>query len=309
MTGILATTPDLMMVLGHVGITEDMRRFGRNMHNTEQGISRWNAIHPRLGRAAMLHAEQDAASHPFTYEYEPKPIEKLPDDAIFLMSGGLDSFASWRLLGQPRAVYFAIGHKAQEKELAQIEKIQEEFGGEIIIDRTLDLSNEEMSNGYIPYRNLYFLMMASKYSSNIVLSQIAEWAPDKNRGFYRQASKLLGKITTGSFQALDKRDIRVITPFSRYTKSQLIDRYVGEFGSAKDLVDYTTSCYSGTDIACGRCTSCASRHLAMSNNKVEEPYEETPNYDNFKKKVSVRDFKMSNVPMYIKRWLEMRGAR
>lgn len=305
---LAATVPDTMMVLGHIGVTESMRRFGRNMHNTEQGVSRWNAIHPKLGKAAAAHAHQDEITHPFTYDYGYPEIEKIPEDSIFLMSAGLDSFASWQLLGRPKSVYFAIGHKAQEREIAQIEKIKQDFGADITIDRSLQLSDEEMANGYIPFRNLYFLMLASKYSNNVVLSQIAEWAPDKNQKFYKEASKLLGNITTGKFQQLDTRKLKVYTPFRKYTKSQLVDQYVHEF-SADDLKKYTVSCYSGTEIACGRCTSCASRHLAMTNNGIEEPYEQTPNYDDFKKKISISDFRFGNVPMYIKRWMESRGAR
>lgn len=307
--GLLSVTPDIMMLIGKYGVTEAMKRFGRNHHNTEQGISRFNALSPKLGQAALTHAEQDEGTHDFDYEYEFEPLEPIPNDSVLLMSAGLDSFAAWRLLGEPKAVYFAIGHKAEEKEIEMLEKIREDFDADITIDRTLTLADEEMANGYIPYRNLYFLMLATKYSPDVVLSQIAEWAPDKNKKFYKKATKLLSDITTGSFQGLETRNLEVHTPLAKYTKSQVVDRYIHEFGSADDLLKYTTSCYSNTNKPCGECTSCASRHLAMTNNGIEEEYETLPSYDDFMKKVSVKDFRFGNSRMYFQRWLEGRGAK
>ena len=44
----------------------------------------------------------------------------LPSNTVLLISGGIDSFCQWRLLGKPRAIYFAIGHRYQDRELEKI---------------------------------------------------------------------------------------------------------------------------------------------------------------------------------------------
>jgi 7-cyano-7-deazaguanine synthase len=304
---VLTTLPD-MFVLGQAVQIETWQRLCRNHHNTDVAVSRASAIAPALGEAWQRHMEQDRYTHNFAYEpYQHKRVEQPPEDSVMLLSGGLDSFATWRLLGQPKAVYFAIGHRAQDKELAAVGKIRERFDGDITIDRSLQLGQHEMDNGYIPYRNLYFLMAASTYSPDIVLSQIAEWAPDKNPTFYRHASKLLKSITTGKFQGLEPQKVKVHTPFGKWTKSQLIHKYGQEF-DAQELTDFSTSCYSDSEIACGTCNACVSRAIAMENNGIHEPHLEEPDPSILTSKLDIRDYRIGRTKMLLKRWFEMRGA-
>jgi len=44
----------------------------------------------------------------------------------------------------------------------------------------------------------------------------------------------------------------------------------------------------------------------MENNDIHEEYESIPDYSNFKKRFSIRDFRFSNIPMYYKRAMELR---
>jgi hypothetical protein len=43
---------------------------------------------------------------------------------IQLFSGGLDSFATWHLLGKPRPVYVRYGHKYEGRELETIRRLE-----------------------------------------------------------------------------------------------------------------------------------------------------------------------------------------
>ena len=228
----------------------------------------------------------------------------IPKDSILLMSGGLDSFVQWRLLGQPKMVYFAIGHKAQDRELNMLQHIYDKFGGEMNISHSLTLGRWEQNNGYIPFRNLLFLIQATNYSQNIVICQIAEWAPDKNKSFYRKTEKLLKSCGTGTFQKIYTHP-KIYAPFSGYTKTQLVHEYIKRY-PASDLTNYTTSCYSGHVLNCGECHACMSRHIAMTNNGIYEEYEHIPDFNKFRKNISVKDFHINQIPMYIKRWKEVR---
>ena len=300
---LMSTLPDIA-VLGQSIPSDSIKRLFRNLHNTRHAVQLAYAISPRLGRAYELHRQQDLDTHDFSYEYEYKQLPEIPEDSVMLYSGGLDSFILWRLLGQPDGVYFAIGHKAQEKEIEMIKKINSDFGGNIQIERRLNLSDIEMSNGYIPYRNLFFLLMGSYYSNNIVLAQIMEWAPDKNKSFYSDVSALIHKMTSGKFQALEEQEVKVYTPLALETKTSIIERYSQSF-DPQEILEYTVSCYSGNEIACGNCSACASRYLALYNNGLEEPYQQVPQMSDFISKFDIRDFKLSQVRMYINRYIEM----
>lgn len=230
--------------------------------------------------------------------------QRIPKNSIMLFSGGLDSLAAWRLLGKPKAIYFAIGHKAEASELGRILAIQRGLGLDIVIDKSLDIGKYEMSNRYIPYRNLFFIMRAALYAPNVIINQIAEWAPDKNKRFYRKTESLLNEIGRGKFQGIDRK-VKIWSPFSGMTKTELIREY-GKHWPIETLTELTISCYNPGCLPCGQCTSCVSRHVAMLNNRVRERYQTEPDTSKLTNKLNIQDFKLSQTKMYLKRWLELR---
>lgn len=300
LVSLLSILPDIFYLLRKIIPIGYFQDFCFDMHNTKESVEKMYKINKNLGRAWEKHREQDLATHNFIYE----PKKKIPKDCILLLSGGVDSFCAWRLLGMPKAIYFAIGHRAQEKELEKIKKIKE-LAGNIIIEDKLKLGDMEMENGYIPYRNLFFIMLASLHSPNVVLAQTLEWAPDKNKDFYRKTEALLKEITTGRFQGLTGFPVKVWTPFSQYTKSELVREYLKKY-EKKDLIDFTYSCYSGREKHCGKCSACFHRYIAFQNNRIEEEYEVIPTSEIIKSKFDIRDFRFYNLKMYLKRWLEIR---
>ena len=271
-----------------------------NMHNTKDAEDRMFGISPVLGRAWRLHKDQDMRTHSYTYDW----ADKIPGDSVLLLSGGLDSFCQWRLLGMPKAIHFNIGNKASQVELNKIHEISETFDKEIIEIDNLDLSKFEQPNGYIPYRNLFFIMLASLYSPNIVMCQVSEWAPDKNRQFYRRAEKFLYEIAHGKYQEINIKP-KIYAPFASYTKTKLVREYIKKY-PIEDLTKYTVSCYSGNRLPCGKCSACRTRHVAMINNDIEEEYESIPDIKETKRKLSLHDFRLENILMYVRRWNEYR---
>lgn len=307
----LSIIPDVASLLWKIIPQKDIRNLFLILHNTERAVDRMKRLNRILGIAWRKHREQDLKTHLFKYE---DPVsrymkKKIPDDSVMLFSGGLDSFIVWRLLGQPRAIYFVLNHKAQEQELKRVNLIMKMFGGTIKLETSLQwLWKHEQDNGYIPYRNLLFLIIASYYSDNVIMSQILEHAPDKNKTFYRSTESLLKRITTGSFQNLRQKRLKIIAPYSKYTKTDLVKKYT-ELYDGKDLLKYTYSCYSGKDVHCGKCTACVSRWIAMKNNNIDEKYETDPQISSYSNKWSLKDFRLDCMWMYIKRWQEIKRSQ
>lgn len=201
---------------------------------------------------------------------------------ILLFSGGLDSFAAWRLLRHPRPVYFALGHRYQDRELAAIRRLTDlsrNLPSRLdveIVDR-LRLGDLEQPDGFIPLRNLLLAsagVLALKPGSAVYLGGLrGEASRDKSRRFFRESSRLL------SF--LEGRKITVAAPFRHVTKSQLVAEYIRQFPAEQHLLRATRSCYSeqvltSPLVGCGRCMACFRRWVAMTNNGIQEHFLEPP---------------------------------
>lgn len=298
---LLVMLPDLFVLFRKIVPIEPIKRWCMENHNTQMAVDRMAAINGALGDAWGFHWEQDTATHDFDYDFS----YLIPKDAVMMYSGGLDSFIQWRLLGKPKCVYFDIGHKASHSEFIRICKATEDLGLDLTRITDLNLEKFEMDNAYIPYRNLFFIMLASLRSPNVVIAQISEWAPDKNSGFYRKTEHLLNGIRKGKFQGLNMGEVSIYSPFSGWTKTELVREYISRW-PAEDLERYSWSCYSNGLIPCGKCTACVSRHIAMVNNGIEEKTADPVDISLLTKKLSIKDFKVQNIPMYLKRYDEMK---
>ena len=62
----------------------------------------------------------------------------------------------------------------------------------------------------------------------------------------------------------------------------------------EELKEYSVSCYS--------------RYLAMTNNNISEDYIKIPDIKDFVSKINIKDFRIENIGMYIRRWLETKGV-
>lgn len=179
---------------------------------------------------------------------------------MLLLSGGLDSLAAWRLLGFPPAVRFDLGTRSSEREDAALAWASEAWG-QTFTRRPLPMEAYERPNGYLPHRNALLVLAAAQMDPEVIVAQVAEWAPDKNPRFWRQVERLAN--FRGDFQGMGG-DMRVRTPFASLTKGALLARYRDTFGreEARDLCLHTWSCYEGGDAHCGVCAGCAQRWQA-----------------------------------------------
>ena len=176
---------------------------------------------------------------------------------ILLFSGGIDSYVAYHYLGKPKTVYFDLGTPYTKKEI----KVITQLIPETIIDHSLNLSSRQVGqNAYIPFRNLYLAMLASKYDDDIVIAGVKDDdVSDKNEQIFDDFTTLLSK--------LEDRPITVTSPFWKMTKEQVVAWYLQRYPA--DNLFNTVSCYSEEDTNyCGKCPSCFRKWCALRANNL-----------------------------------------
>ncbi len=222
--------------------------------------------------------------------------------AVVLMSGGMDSCvtaAIARRTYQVAALHASYGQRTEKRELESFHKLADHFGafsrltvkldyfaaigGSSLTDKRLaihdaDLSNKDVPNTYVPFRNAHFLSIATSWAEVLGARKIfigAVWEdssgyPDCRPEYYEALNKLIALGTK------PETDISVETPLIYQSKREIVKRGV-ELGAPLHL---TWSCYRDSDLACGVCDSCALRLRAFQEAGVDDPiaYATKPEY-------------------------------
>lgn len=199
---------------------------------------------------------------------------KNPHQHVLLYSGGLDSYIAYHYLeAQGYAViplYAQLGHRYETQEYMALKRTQPFLNAEIQLDNRVLLGDVEEANANIPMRNSFLAHIGALYGGNIWLTiQKGEMnIPDRSPEFLTQLSSLLSH--------LQGHTIRVRTPFSHMTKTDMVSWYL-EQNLPLDGLLATHSCYSpvGTQ-PCGKCGACFRRFVSMSLNGIEEKYISDP---------------------------------
>lgn len=238
---------------------------------------------------------------------------------ILLLSGGMDSIAAWRLLQLPDAVNFDMGTKPHQREQEALAWAQFRFG-KTYRKLPLPIGECEQPNGFVPFRNPLLILAAAQVDPVVCIGQVAEWAPDKNKRFYRRLERTVN--VTGQMAEFDKKLV-VIAPFAGFAKGELIAAYCRKFGptEASELLKHTWSCYNDGARHCGQCGGCIQRFnaeahfasltgislkYAMSSYAVVPKFVPTPGQD---KARWVRDNGIQGVQQIYKRWQQNRSAK
>ena len=192
---------------------------------------------------------------------------------IFLTSSGVDSFCMWRLVNKnyqnPEVVYFCLGHKYQDIERETLQKLSKVCSFNVKEVDFIKLGDFEKENAYIPYRNLLLFCGAGLLDADKVLlgSLRGEYSKDKSNRFMKESSRLLSFV--------DERQIELINPIGKYTKTQLVRKFLNVFPDELEYLKMTHSCYKDKR-RCGQCMACFRRWVAFYNNGIEESYLNPP---------------------------------
>jgi 7-cyano-7-deazaguanine synthase in queuosine biosynthesis len=166
---------------------------------------------------------------------------------VLLYSGGLDSWLINHLWNPDVKLYIDLGTKASKTEI-------EHLPSDVIIEKFDLIKHEAVDRDfYLPMRNLFLVTLASYYGEEICLGAEAnDIHLDNNGEFAVRASSLLSYLASE-----EGRTIKVVTPFSKLTKTDMLQAYVKQGGSLDKAFKESFSCYSpfhGKE--CKVCSSC-----------------------------------------------------
>jgi len=223
--------------------------------------------------------------------------------AIVLMSGGMDSTvcASWAIRQgfEVCALHVHYGQKTQEREGKAFTDICTHFqikqildidishlsaiGGSSLTDSSIkiekaNVENTEIPTSYVPFRNANLLSIAVSWAEVIGAASIIIGAVEEDGSGYPDCRRIFFDAFEQTIELGTKpgTNISILTPLIAMNKSQIVQLGM-ELQSPLNL---TWSCYSGNDIACGICDSCALRLRGFAKAGFVDPlaYEVRPTY-------------------------------
>ena len=222
--------------------------------------------------------------------------------AVVLMSGGMDSCVTAALARKDyeiAALHASYGQRTEKRELQSFNDLADHFeaqkrlnvrldyfstiGGSSLTNPQMkihdaDLTNREIPNTYVPFRNAHFLSIATSWAEVLGATKIfigAVWEdssgyPDCRPEYYTAMNQLIRAGTRPSTQ------ITVETPLISLSKAEIV-----KMGASLNApFDLTWSCYRDSELACGICDSCALRLRAFREAGLNDPiaYATKPEY-------------------------------
>ena len=182
---------------------------------------------------------------------------------VLLYSGGMDSYIINYLWKPDVKLYIDYGTEQNKEEIKRLPK-------DVIIKK-VDLKEyiENDGKNTIPLRNLLFANIAINYGDIVALGGVRDDLHyDKSRRFARRATKLFNSVLT---KEDSKRKVKIVVPYRKYTKRELLQLYVASGGDLEKLKSESWSCYTPQNgKACGKCNPCKRKEKAIS--EVQQGY-------------------------------------
>ena len=226
----------------------------------------------------------------------------MPDKAVCIVSGGLDSVCYAAVLGKQFDIYlitFSYGQRAR-REISRARRFSKilEAKDHRVVDigfmkslygksnaltySALKLPGEFENSLVVPVRNAVFIAIASAWAMSIGARAVAYGAhtgdvssyPDCRPEFARALTHALNLAEEDSISSGKRRRIEIISPATEnLDKAALIRAGIRILG---DNIFQTWSCYSNGaksgrhHIHCGRCESCINRKVSFINAQIED---------------------------------------
>ena len=152
------------------------------------------------------------------------------------------------------------------------------FGASALTDREVEIprvpasaSNyETLSATVVPNRNAIFLSLAVAYSQSIGCDVVFYGAHHSDRGVYPDCrAEFVSAFEEAERLATDNERLTIVAPFVDMDKSGIV-----KLGSRLGVpFKDTWSCYVGSRVHCGTCSSCRERKRAFIEAGVADPTE------------------------------------
>ena len=217
-----------------------------------------------------------------------------PQLAICLVSGGMDSCVTAAIARQENDelafLHVGYGQRTEQRERVSFDALADHFGVELrlvislehlariggssltdeaIPVTTANLTSSAIPSSYVPFRNSHLLAAAVSWgeaigASAIYIGAVAEDSsgyPDCRPEFYDAFQNVIDLGTKPETR------ITIRTPVIYLKKSEIVQKGV-DLGAPLHL---TWSCYQESELACGKCDSCALRLRAFREAGVHDP--------------------------------------
>jgi 7-cyano-7-deazaguanine synthase len=217
-----------------------------------------------------------------------------PQLAICLVSGGMDSCVTAAIAQQENDelafLHVSYGQRTEQRERESFDALADHFnvglrlvislehlariGGSSLTDEaipvtTANLTSSAIPSSYVPFRNSHLLAAAVSWGEvigalSIYIGAVAEDSsgyPDCRPEFYDAFQNVIDLGTKPETR------ITIRTPVIHLKKSEIVQKGV-DFGAPLHL---TWSCYQDSQLACGKCDSCALRLRAFREAGVPDP--------------------------------------
>jgi 7-cyano-7-deazaguanine synthase len=200
--------------------------------------------------------------------------------AVCIISGGMDSalaaFIAKKDGNEIIALHFNYGQRTQKKELECFEKIADALGAKKVVldtffikdigassltDESLHVRTsgveEGVPNTYVPYRNGIFISIAASLAEKEgaqslylgVMEEDSSGYPDCTENFIEKIENAVNEGTK------KETNIKIHTPLVHLTKEDIVKNAL----LLGVPLEFTWSCYTNEDRACGVCDSCRLR--------------------------------------------------
>jgi 7-cyano-7-deazaguanine synthase len=208
--------------------------------------------------------------------------------AVVLLSGGMDSCVTAAIASQDYRIavlHSSYGQRTEARERRAFGEIADRLGaqlrlhieqryllaigGSALTDQSVAVPEADLvaaQHGsipatYVPFRNAHFLAAAVSWAEVIGAGRIFIGAVEQDSSGYPDCRPAYYKVFNDLIDAGTRPEtkIEICAPLIGLSKADIIRRGA-EIGAPFEL---TWSCYQSSDLACGRCDSCALRLRAF----------------------------------------------
>lgn len=187
---------------------------------------------------------------------------------VLLYSGGVDSWLIDKLWKPDVKLYVDIHGMYSEHERRLLPE------DTVVVDFPFLGETEDKCNGFVPLRNLYFLMIASAFGDELCLGATAgdRGARDKTPEFLMHTEETINDLLAKQ-SVYEGREVRVERRFADMSKRQMLEEYLAAGGDLESAFTETFSCFNPDRDGnpCYSCKPCFRKFVTFYNAGYQFP--------------------------------------